>query len=150
MAADCYTCRQDAGLATAPPSERIYVDESWRVAHSFNSTLRGWLVVLPRRHVTSIADLTTVEAAGLGPLLHRLSRALHDTVRCVKTYVMQFAEAEGFGHTHFHLVPRMPDLPPDHRGANIFHYLTPAQEEWLPAGVRDEIATAVSHHLATT
>ncbi|WP_412102688.1 hypothetical protein [Plantactinospora sp. KLBMP9567] len=104
---------------------------------------------MPRRHVTSIAELAPAEAAELGPLVHRLSTALHSAVRCTKTYVMQFAEAEGFGHVHFHLVPRMPDLPPEHRGPRVFHYLTRPQSEWLTADRREEIAAAIADRLRT-
>ncbi|MDG4788836.1 HIT family protein [Micromonospora sp. WMMD1102] len=147
MTGDCYSCRQEDDLAAASFAERLHVTDHWRVAHAFNSSLPGWLVVLPRRHVTSIAELTPVEAAELGPLLHRLSTTLHETVRCTKTYVMQFAEAEGFGHVHFHLVPRMPDLPPEHRGPRIFHYLTRPESEWLTSERRVEITTAIADRL---
>ena len=118
-----------------------------RAAHAFNSTLPGWLVLLPRRHVTSIAELTPAEAAELGPLLHRLSQALQAAVGCTKTYVMQFAEADGFSHVHFHLVPRMPDLPADHRGPRVFHYLTRPSDEWLTVDARDQYAADIAARL---
>ena len=74
MTESCYACGQEATLDAAPMPERTYLNELWRVAHAFNTTLPGWLVILPRRHVTSVAALTTAEAAELGPLVHRLSR----------------------------------------------------------------------------
>ncbi len=120
------------------------MSEFWRAAHAFDTTLPGWLVLVPRRHVTSFADLTPDEAAELGPLLHRLSQALRDTVRCAKTYVMQFAEAEGFSHLHIHVVPRMPDLPAEHRGPRVFHYLSQPPDQWLPIDRRDAIAAGVA------
>jgi len=46
----------------------------------------------------------------------RLSRALHAVTGCVKTYVAQFAEGQGFEHVHFHVVPRMVDLPDGAKG----------------------------------
>jgi diadenosine tetraphosphate (Ap4A) HIT family hydrolase len=57
--------------------------------------------------VTALHELTAEEAAGLGPLLRGLSAALGRVVGCTKTYVMLFAEAEGFAHAHFHVVPRI-------------------------------------------
>jgi diadenosine tetraphosphate (Ap4A) HIT family hydrolase len=149
MTGDCYSCRQENDLATASFAERLHLTDHWRTAHAFNSSLPGWLVVIPRRHVTSIAELTPAEAAELGPLVHRLSTALHEVVRCEKTYVMQFAEAEGFGHVHFHLVPRMPDLPPEHRGPRVFHYLTRPESEWLTTDQREEVAGAIADRLRT-
>ena len=102
----CLSCNGNADIDRLPMRERIAVDEFWRVAHAFDSALPGWLVLLPRRHVTTIAGLTDAEAASLGPWQVRLSRALGAVTGCAKTYVAQFAEAEGFAHVHFHIVPR--------------------------------------------
>jgi diadenosine tetraphosphate (Ap4A) HIT family hydrolase len=60
---------------------------------------------------------------------------------CVKTYVMQFAEREGFAHVHFHIVPRMPEQPDDRRGPSVFGYLDPAQA--LSEARRDELALSL-------
>ena len=119
----CISCDHNAALDELPVRERIASDEHWRVAHAFGVDLLGWLVLIPRRHVTSIADLDVAEAASLGHWQVRLSRALHTALGCTKTYVAQFAEADGFSHVHFHVVPRMPDLPADLRGPRIFALL---------------------------
>src|SRR5215475_8416999 len=94
---NCYSCQGNADIERLRPRERIAVDEYWRVAHAFDSSLPGWLVLLPRRHVTTIAELTDAEAASLGTWQVRLSRALHTVTKCRKTYVAQVAEAEAFG-----------------------------------------------------
>ena len=137
---DCYSCRQDARFDRLPPRERVAADEHWRVAHDFGTTLPGWLVLVPRRHATSIAELTDDEAATLGAWQVRLSRALGEVTGCLKTYVMQFAEKDGFAHVHFHIVPRMPDLPADRRGPAVFAY---ASAEGLPEDQRDRLALAL-------
>ena len=59
----------------------------------------------------------------LGSLLRDVSRVLKTALSCEKTYVMQFAEAAGHHHVHFHVVPQAADMPPEHRGAEVFHYL---------------------------
>ncbi|MCX5212695.1 HIT family protein [Kitasatospora sp. NBC_00240] len=120
---DCYSCEREAGFAGLPPRERIAVDEHWRVAHAVGSALPGWLVLLPRRHVTTIGDLTDAEAAVLGSWQVRLSRALGAATGCAKTYVAQFAEAEGFSHVHFHIVPRAEEHPVELRGPRVFGLL---------------------------
>ena len=66
--------------------------------------------------------------------------ALESVTGCVKTYLMQFSEAEGFSHLHLHLVPRSPDHPADARGPRVFAYLTEDEAQWLPAAERDRIA----------
>ena len=83
----------------------------------------GWLVLVPRRHTVALDDLTADEAADLGPLLRAVSSALRDVVRCRKTYVALFAEAEGFQHIHFHIIPRQPGLEADLRGPRVFGLL---------------------------
>ena len=111
--------------------------------HAFNSTLPGWLILLPTRHVTAFTELTPEAADELGGLVRRLSVALETVTGCVKTYLMQFSEAEGFSHLHLHLVPRLPDQPEDVRGPWVFAYLSEDQAAWLPETERDRIAVAV-------
>lgn len=144
----CLPCVNNDRFDELPPRERVAADPHWRAAHTFNSTLPGWLVLVPRRHVTSIADLTDAEAAALGIWQVRLSRALRDVIGCAKTYVMQFAEQEGFEHIHFHIVPRMPNIPDDHRGPAVFHYLVRPPARGIDERQRDDLATRLRDHLA--
>jgi len=137
---DCYPCQQDERFAALPPREHVASDDHWRVVHAFDSALRGWLVLLPRRHVTSIAELTDPEGTTLGTWQVRLSRALVETTGCLKTYVIQFAEKDGFAHVHFHVVPRVPDLPAEHRGPGVFRYLGRPPDERRVEFERDEFA----------
>lgn len=143
----CYSCDQLAA-ASVPPREDVIHTGHWRVAHAFNSTLRGWLVLLPTRHVTSFTGLTPDAADELGGLVHRLSAALEAVTGCVKTYLMQFSEAEGFSHLHLHLVPRHADHPEETQGPRVFAYMTDDQAQWLPATERDTIALSLRAALA--
>jgi diadenosine tetraphosphate (Ap4A) HIT family hydrolase len=135
-------------MATLPPREDVMRTDHWRVAHAFNSTLPGWLVLLPTRHLTSFTELTPEAADELGGLVRRLSAALEKVTGCVKTYLMQFSEAEGFSHLHLHLVPRLADHPVDARGPRVFVYLSEDEAQWLPAAERDAIALSVRAALA--
>ena len=110
--------------------------QHWRVAHDFNTAVPGWLVLLPRRHVAAVHDLTNSEASALGVWQVKLSRALRSVTGCAKTCVVQFAEAEGFAHVHFHIIPRMADLQPEHRGPGVFELLRRPEHRrlvaWMP------------------
>jgi diadenosine tetraphosphate (Ap4A) HIT family hydrolase len=139
----CFSCTQGEGAAGRPPRELVAADGHWRVAHAFDTALPGWLVLVPWRHVTAIADLTDAEAAALGGWQVRLSRALRDVTGCVKTYVVQFAEKEGFAHVHFHVVPRMPDRPGLPRGPRIFELLGVPDDRRVPEAARDALAVAL-------
>jgi diadenosine tetraphosphate (Ap4A) HIT family hydrolase len=139
----CYTCAATEKMDELGPSSAIWVTDGWRVAHSFNSALLGWLVVVPRRHIESIHELSDDESVELGRLLRRASKALVDVVGCQKTYVMMFAEAPGFNHVHFHVVPRAHALDAEHRGSSIFEYLKHPESEWIPLAEQDELALAL-------
>ena len=141
----CQTCelvaRRDRG--EAPPWDAIYRSQYWDVVHSFNTSLEGWLVLVARRHMAAIDEMSDEEAVELGRLLRRVSLALKEATGCVKTYVVQFAEAAGHPHVHFHVVPRMADQPDDRRGPNIFRYLGVADEERVSEARMNELAAQV-------
>ncbi|MEU7058124.1 HIT family protein [Streptomyces sp. NPDC046197] len=144
---DCYACSKEAEFDALPPRERVAYDEHWRVAHDFNTAVPGWLVLLPRRHVTAVHELTDAETAGLGAWQVELSRALHAVTGCRKTYVVQFAEAEGFAHVHFHIVPRMADLPAEHRGPGVFGLLRRPERERVTTDQADRVAHSLRAEL---
>jgi diadenosine tetraphosphate (Ap4A) HIT family hydrolase len=135
----CFSCDQLA-VAPLPAREDVMHTDHWRVAHAFNSTLPGWLVLLPTRHVLSFTELTPEAADELGGLVRRLAVALQVVTGCMKTYLMQFSEADGFSHLHLHLVPRMRGQPAHARGPRVFSYLTDDSTRWLPAADLDAIA----------
>jgi diadenosine tetraphosphate (Ap4A) HIT family hydrolase len=146
---DCESCklvrRRDAGAA--PLWDSIYRTQFFDIAHAFNTSLPGWIIVVLRRHAGAIDELTVDEASELGVLLSKVSVGLKDTVGCTKTYVMQFAEQPGYNHVHFHVVPRMADLPETSRGANIFNYLGVDDEHRISEDAMNEIASRMQKEL---
>jgi diadenosine tetraphosphate (Ap4A) HIT family hydrolase len=143
----CYSCDQQAE-ASLPPRDDVVRTDHWRVAHAFNSTLPGWLVLLPTGHITSFTQLTPDAADELGGLVRRMSHALEQVTGCVKTYLMQFSEAEGFSHLHLHLVPRLADHPDDARGPKVFAFISEDRADWIPESERDALALALRAALA--
>jgi diadenosine tetraphosphate (Ap4A) HIT family hydrolase len=141
----CQTCeliaRRDAGIA--PLWDCIYRTPYWDVVHSYNTALPGWLVLVVRRHIEAVDELTDEEAAELGILLRRVSLALKEITGCLKTYVIQFAEAAEHPHVHFHVIPRMADQPEDRRSTKIFGYLGVPEEERVSETTMNMIAARV-------
>lgn len=136
----CSICDQNkVAIKDAPPRERVQVTEHWRLL-VHKSGLPGWMLLVPRRHIGSLADMTKEETAELGPLLQQATAAMADALGAEKSYVMLFAEA--MKHAHFSLVPRMPDLPDERRGPAVAAYNsadTPLSEE-----ERDAVADRLS------
>ena len=69
---------------------------------------------------------------------------------CAKTYVALFAEAEGFAHVHFHVIPRASGLEADLRGPRIFGLLGGDSERHVPDGAMDDVATSLAGALRAT
>ena len=112
--------RRDSG--DAPLWDEILRTPFWDVVHNYDTSLPGWLVLVARRHLTAVDELTEAEALELGSLLRRGSRALKEVVGCEKTYVLQFAEHSQHPHVHVHVVPRMADMPAEYRSTGVFGY----------------------------
>lgn len=73
--------------------------------------------------------------------------ALRVVTGCPKTYVMLFAEREGFEHVHFHIVPRVRELQHDQLGAGALAFVNCAEEEWVPASERARLAVEIGAHV---
>jgi diadenosine tetraphosphate (Ap4A) HIT family hydrolase len=143
MVVQCFNCAYEA-RGDFPVRESLWRSGEWRVALAFNSSLEGWAVVIPRRHLESLDELSDEESSTLGVLLRDLTGALKAVTGCAKTYVMMLAEMPGFNHVHFHVVPRMEDLADERRGTKIFAYL---QEDPLSDEERDDIARRIRAEL---
>ena len=149
---NCETCKlvefRDSG--NAPLWNCIIRTNYFDVAHAFNTSLPGWIVLVARRHVSAIDELSEEEAIELGILIRKISIELKAILNCAKTYVMQFAEQPGHSHVHFHVVPRMVDLEKENRGANIFNYLGASLEERVPDNEMNEIAMKLRNGMDNT
>ena len=148
----CKTCELIANrnTGTAPLWDCIHRTQLWDVVHSYNSALPGWLVLVVRRHIESLDELTDPEAVELGQLIRRVSFALKEVTGCMKTYVIQFAEAAEHPHVHFHIIPRMANQPDNRHSSQIFGYLGVPEEERVSQEVMNAIAVKVRDILLTT
>jgi diadenosine tetraphosphate (Ap4A) HIT family hydrolase len=104
-------------------------------------------VLVARRHIVAVDEMTNEEASELGFLLQQVSAALREVVGCSKTYIIQFAEAEGHAHVHFHVIPRMADQPEERRSVGVFGYLGVPEAERLDDATMDEIALKIRNFL---
>ena len=119
----------------------------WDVVHAFGTSVVGWTVLVARRHITALADMTDSEALELGPLIKSVSRALHRTLGCPKTYLVQFAEHPNHPHVHVHVIPRAADLPEELLGPGIFGELGIREDKWVPESRMNEIASSLRQSL---
>jgi diadenosine tetraphosphate (Ap4A) HIT family hydrolase len=62
---------------------------------------------------------------------------------------MQFAEAEGHNHVHFHVVPRMADQPEEFRSIKIFKLLGVSEKDRVSEDRMNEFAIQFRRILET-
>jgi diadenosine tetraphosphate (Ap4A) HIT family hydrolase len=120
MSSECLSCLGLAGMPRISPGPPIYIGSYWQVEHAYPSRLIGWLVIVLRRHAVALHELSTAEFAEFGAILELTVRALHGALGSAKEYAACYAEARGFEHIHFHIVPRSHDMPEELMGAGSF------------------------------
>jgi diadenosine tetraphosphate (Ap4A) HIT family hydrolase len=143
-AAICYSCEALRGERHISPGERIYTGEHWIVEHAWPTALVGWLVLVLRRHVSALHELTSDEFAEMGMLLARTVHAVHLETGSTKEYLACFAEADHFLHVHIHIVPRANDLPRELQGPSSFALLNPNDTDLASAADVQDFCTRMS------
>ena len=123
MTEECLSCLGLKGTPRISPGPPIYIGQYWQVEHAYPSKLIGWLVIALRRHAIALHELSSEEFQEFGVILERTVRVLHAALGPAKEYVACYAEARGFEHIHFHVVPRAYDLSEDLLGADSFELL---------------------------
>ncbi len=129
MSSECLSCLGLAGTPRISPGPPIYIGKFWQVEHAYPCKMVGWLVIALRRHAISLHELTSDEFLELGSVLELTVRALHDALNPAKEYAACYAEAKGFEHIHFHVVPRAHDIPEELLGAGSFELLRVSRSE---------------------
>ncbi|HEX8219099.1 MAG TPA: HIT family protein [Chloroflexia bacterium] len=130
---DCLTCKSISGERRISPGPTIYETAHWLVEHAYPCSMKGWLVLVLKRHAQALHELTEQESRELGELQGMTTRVLFDVLDCEKEYSMCLAESAGFNHIHVHLVAKPRDLPAELRGVSIFALLKPG-ENTVPPG----------------
>jgi diadenosine tetraphosphate (Ap4A) HIT family hydrolase len=89
----------------------------WLVEHCIGPLGVGTLVVVPSRHVESVADLSAAEAVDLGPLLKRSAEVVTELCDPRQVYVCLWSHSGGRrGHIHFVVQPATGDAMDRHGG----------------------------------
>jgi diadenosine tetraphosphate (Ap4A) HIT family hydrolase len=129
---ECYTCKSNSGEKRVSPGCTIYEGKHWLIEHAYPSKLKGWLVIITKRHVETLHELTKEEFIELGEICEKTTKILHEELNCEKEYSMCLAEKEHFNHIHFHIVPKPHNLPRELRGSKIFEMLKVEEKDALP------------------
>lgn len=129
---ECYTCRSISGKKRISPGPNIFEGKYWLVEHAYPTKLKGWLVIVAKRHIEALHELNKDEFSELATICEKTVKLLHKNLNCEKEYAMCFAEANHFNHIHFHIVPKPHNLPKKHSGANVFTMLKVEEKDAIP------------------
>lgn len=130
---DCLTCLNLSRERRISPGPFIYEGTYWMVDHAYPTTHLGWLVILPKRHVEALHELTREEFLELAEIEYKLVQVMHTDPSVQKEYLMCFAEGEGFHHVHIHVVPKPANLPARLKGPRVFALLAVDAKHAIPA-----------------
>ncbi len=120
---ECQSCLSNQGIRRISPGEPILIGRYWRVEHAYPCGLLGWLVVVLNRHCEELHSLTADEWTELSGIQSAAARILHAQLGARKEYTCCFAEAEGFHHIHFHVIPKALEFNEEKSGVRSFEYL---------------------------
>ena len=101
---DCLLCDPDAADREFART-RLWEDELWRLSAVLAGPVPGFAHLEPKRHIPYVTELDGVEAASLGEVLQRVTRALRDAAGAEKTYVYVFGDHVAL--LHFNLAPHV-------------------------------------------
>jgi len=119
----CLSCQSIQGINRISPGITIFEGEYWLLEHAYPTGLKGWLVIVLKRHVEAFHELSEAELSEWAIIIKKATKLLKQIFNCEKEYLMTFCEKDGFSHLHTHVVPRLTDIPPETKGTKIFTYL---------------------------
>jgi len=102
------------------------------VEHAYPVSRKGWLVIVLKRHVEALHELTRLEFEELGIIQSRVCALLHAALQCEKEYVSCYAETEHFRHIHFHVFAKPHDLSDEFLGGRSFAFLKVSEQDAIP------------------
>jgi ATP adenylyltransferase len=108
--AACVFCSVIETAGTDEDRQVVWADEEMVALLNAYPYSSGHLLVMPRRHVRDLEELSTVEAAGLWQAVHRAAAALKVAYKPDGLNLgVNLGRAAGAGipsHLHVHVVPR--------------------------------------------
>jgi diadenosine tetraphosphate (Ap4A) HIT family hydrolase len=129
---ECWSCRSNTGEKRISPGATIFDGEYWLVEHAYPVAVKGWLVIVLKRHAEALHELTPDEFGELGQIQAQLSRFLFEELSCEKEYISCYAETEHFYHVHFHVFARPRNLSNELKGGKSFALIKVAESESVP------------------
>lgn len=106
MSKPCGFCAIVAGEAAA---DVVHADESTMAFLDRTPVFHGHVLLVPRTHVTTLADLPPEDVPGFVALAQRLERAVETAMEAPGSLVLvNNVISQSVPHLHLHVIPRRP------------------------------------------
>jgi histidine triad (HIT) family protein len=104
--ADCLFCRIAAGEV---PASLVFQDDFSLAFLDHRPLFPGHVLLVPRRHIETLADLPGAEIAPFFANAQTLSRAVEEAMQAAGSFVaINNRVSQSVPHLHVHIVPRRP------------------------------------------
>ncbi|HXS63489.1 MAG TPA: HIT family protein [Streptosporangiaceae bacterium] len=104
---DCTFCDIAARAPESPSGTYVYADADIVAFLDFKPVFKGHVLVLPRKHYVTLADLPAEEIVPLFGVVQRISGAVPAALGAQGTFVaMNNIVSQSVPHLHVHVVPR--------------------------------------------
>ena len=96
----CLFCRIAAGEI---PAKKVHEDADVVAFHDINPQAPTHVLVIPRKHIAKLDDLTDADAATIGTTIVRAAQIARDLQLAEDGYRIVVNNGEGAGQTVFHI-----------------------------------------------
>lgn len=103
---DCLFCKIVAGEI---PNYTVYQDEDTLAFLDIHPCATGHTVVIPKRHVENMSDMSEAEQAVLARAIQAAAQKVYSAVQCAGMNIGindRAAAGQAVPHAHWHLIPR--------------------------------------------
>ena len=145
---ECWSCKSNIGEKRISPGTTIMEGKYWLVEHAYPVKIKGWLVIVLKRHEEALHNLTTNEFEELAQIEAKLTKILYKVLNCEKEYISCYAESDHFYHIHFHVFAKPSDLPSELKGGKSFELLKVQKDEAISAQEIIEFCEALKAQLS--
>lgn len=129
---DCLICKSNSREKRISPGPTIYEGKYWVVEHAYPTKIKGWLVIVLKRHSEALHDLSVEEFRELSIIESKIVHLQLITMNCEKEYISCYAEKGQFNHIHFHVFAKPRELSQEYIGIKSFNLINRIEEEAIP------------------
>jgi diadenosine tetraphosphate (Ap4A) HIT family hydrolase len=129
---ECLICKSNSGEKRISPGPTIHDGKYWLVEHAYPTKIKGWLVIVLKRHSEALHDLSVDEFRELSIIESKIVHLQLIALNCEKEYISCYAEKGQFNHIHFHVFAKPRELSQEYMGINSIKLLDANEEEAIP------------------